>query len=406
MMHMLKKRTDRQPHAQARRARWPGAPSATIKQRMDPGSLRRRAAARPQRHRHQGPRLGARTRHHERHPRRRRGDPATTSTRSSPGRSPAPTNGWPPPAAPRPANRSRMSPPAATPNSRTPAPSTISRAAPAPSPASAPTCPTKVLTNADLEKMVDTTDEWITTRTGIKERRIAAQGRVHLRHGAPRPPRRAMKNGRRHGRPDRSHHRRHHHAGHAVSLHGLPGAAEDRRRAGPRRSTWRPPAPASSTRSRSAQQFIMSRTYDTVLVIGAEKLSSIVDWKDRNTCVLFGDGAGAAILQNRPDSHGLLTAVHGRGRRARRNCCCMPGGGSRCPATPESVDARLHYLRMEGKETFKTRRAGDVQRRPGSAAPLRGGHHQDQVRHPAPGQPAHHRRRGRTARAPRRTRCS
>ena len=60
-----------------------------------------------------------------------------------------------------------------------------------------------------------------------------------------------------------------------------------------------------------AQQFIMSRTYDTVLVIGAEKLSSIVDWKDRNTCVLFGDGAGAAILQNRPDAHGLLDRCHG-----------------------------------------------------------------------------------------------
>src|SRR6202041_642103 len=55
------------------------------------------------------------------------------------------------------------------------------------------------------------------------------------------------------------------------------------------------------------QQFIMSRTYNTVLVIGAEKLSSIVDWTDRNTCVLFGDGAGAAILQNRPNSHGIIS---------------------------------------------------------------------------------------------------
>jgi 3-oxoacyl-[acyl-carrier-protein] synthase-3 len=101
-----------------------------------------------------------------------------------------------------------------------------------------------------------------------------------------------------------------------------------------------------------AQQFIMSRTYDTVLVIGAEKLSSIVDWQDRNTCVLFGDGAGAAVLQNRPNSHGLLTAVMGAdGRRA--NLLHMPGGGSRCPATAESVAARQHFLRMEGKETFK-----------------------------------------------------
>src|SRR5205085_11723017 len=80
------------------------------------------------------------------------------------------------------------------------------------------------------------------------------------------------------------------------------------------------------------QQFIMSRTYNTVLVIGAEKLSSIVDWKDRNTCVLFGDGAGAAVLQNRPNTHGLLTACMGSdGTRA--DLLAMPGGGSRCPAT-------------------------------------------------------------------------
>jgi 3-oxoacyl-[acyl-carrier-protein] synthase-3 len=101
-----------------------------------------------------------------------------------------------------------------------------------------------------------------------------------------------------------------------------------------------------------AQQFIMSRTYDTVLVIGAEKLSSIIDWKDRNTCVLFGDGAGAAVLQNRPQAHGLLTAVMGAdGRKA--GLLFMPGGGSRCPANAESVAAGMHYLRMEGKETFK-----------------------------------------------------
>src|ERR1035441_10033888 len=91
------------------------------------------------------------------------------------------------------------------------------------------------------------------------------------------------------------------------------------------------------------QQFIMSRTYDTVLVIGAEKLSSIVDWQDRNTCVLFGDGAGAAVLQNRPNAHGLLTAVMGAdGRKA--ELLSMAGGGSRCPASVESVSARLHYL--------------------------------------------------------------
>ena len=100
------------------------------------------------------------------------------------------------------------------------------------------------------------------------------------------------------------------------------------------------------------QQFVMSRTYDTVLVIGAEKLSAITDWQDRNTCVLFGDGAGAAVLQNRENSHGLLTAVMGAdGGKA--NLLFMPAGGSRCPASKDSVDARMHFLRMEGKETFK-----------------------------------------------------
>ena len=102
-----------------------------------------------------------------------------------------------------------------------------------------------------------------------------------------------------------------------------------------------------------AQQFIMSRTYETVLVIGAEKLSSIIDWKDRNTCVLFGDGAGAAVLQNREQSHGLLTACMGAdGGKA--GLLSMPGGGSRCPATSDSLDNRLHYLRMDGKETYKS----------------------------------------------------
>jgi 3-oxoacyl-[acyl-carrier-protein] synthase-3 len=100
------------------------------------------------------------------------------------------------------------------------------------------------------------------------------------------------------------------------------------------------------------QQFIMSRTHNTVLVIGAEKLSTIVDWKDRNTCVLFGDGAGAAILQHRSDGHGLLTACMGSdGSQA--ELLCMPGGGSRCPASAESVSSGLHFLRMDGKETFK-----------------------------------------------------
>jgi 3-oxoacyl-[acyl-carrier-protein] synthase-3 len=100
------------------------------------------------------------------------------------------------------------------------------------------------------------------------------------------------------------------------------------------------------------QQFIASRACETVLVIGAEKLTSITNWKDRNTCVLFGDGAGAAILQNRPDSHGLLTTALGAdGSKA--GLLSMPGGGSRCPASAQTVLDQLHFLRMDGKETFK-----------------------------------------------------
>jgi len=210
--------------------------------------------------------------------------------------------------------------------------------------------PEKILTNAGLEKMVETSDEWITSRTGIKERRIAAKDEFTSDMAAKA-------------------------AGRAMKMAGVTAEQIDLIIV----ATITPDMPFPSTAClvqhkigakraaafdleaacsgfiyglEVAQQFIMSHTYDTVLVIGAEKLSSIVDWDDRNTCVLFGDGAGAAVLQNRPDAHGLLTAAMGAdGEKA--DLLFMPGGGSRCPATKESVDARLHYLRMEGKETFK-----------------------------------------------------
>jgi 3-oxoacyl-[acyl-carrier-protein] synthase-3 len=210
--------------------------------------------------------------------------------------------------------------------------------------------PARILTNAELEKMVDTTDEWITTRTGIKERRIAAEDEFTSDLGAE-AALRAMRK-----------------AGVSADQIDLVIVA-----------TITPDMPFPSTAclvqrkigaTRAAafdleaacagfiyaleigQQFIMSQTYNTVLVIGAEKLSTITDWKDRNTCVLFGDGAGAAILQNRPNSHGLLTAVMGAdGNNA--DLLFMPGGGSRCPASVESVNSRRHFLHMNGKETFK-----------------------------------------------------
>lgn len=210
--------------------------------------------------------------------------------------------------------------------------------------------PERIMTNADLEKMVDTTDEWITTRTGIRERRIAAPDEFTSDLGAN-AARRAMEK---------------------VGITGdliqliivatiTPDMTFPSTAAVIQQKIGAVNAAAFDIEAACSgfiyaleigQQFIMSRTYETVLVIGAEKLSSIINWKDRNTCVLFGDGAGAAVLQYRPGSHGLLTACMGAdGSKA--DLLNMPGGGSRCPATLESVSAGMHYLRMEGKETFK-----------------------------------------------------
>jgi 3-oxoacyl-[acyl-carrier-protein] synthase-3 len=210
--------------------------------------------------------------------------------------------------------------------------------------------PEKVLTNADLEKMVETSDEWITTRTGIKERRLAAPDQFTSDLGAQAALR-------------------------AMDMAGVTAAQIDliivasitpdmpfpntacliQQKIGARR------VPAFDIEAACSgflyalevgQSFITARTFETVLVIGAEKLSAITNWKDRNTCVLFGDGAGAAILQNRPLSHGLLTTALGADG-AKGELLSMPGGGSRRPATAQTIADGLHYLRMDGKETFK-----------------------------------------------------
>src|SRR5881409_1488668 len=210
--------------------------------------------------------------------------------------------------------------------------------------------PEGILTNADLEKIVDTSDEWITTRTGIKERRLAAKDEFTsdlATQAAIKAMQKASVTGDQLDLIIT-----------ATITPDMPFPSTSclvQQKLGARRAAAFDVEAACSGfiyGLEIAQQFIMSRTYDTVLVIGAEKLSSIVDWEDRNTCVLFGDGAGAAVLQNRPNAHGLLTAVMGAdGQKA--DLLFMPGGGSRCPATANSVASRLHYLRMEGKETFK-----------------------------------------------------
>ena len=210
--------------------------------------------------------------------------------------------------------------------------------------------PARVLANAELEKLVDTTDNWITSRTGIKERRIAAEGEgtSDLAYQA------ALKALANAGvRPDE------------VDLIIVATITPDmqfpstaclvQQKLGATRAAAFDLEAACSGFVYAldvAAHFVQSHTYNTVLVIGAEKMSSVVDWTDRSTCVLFGDGAGAAVLQNRPSAHGLLTTCLGAdGNKA--SLLELPAGGSKLPPSAATVAQRLHYLRMDGKETFK-----------------------------------------------------
>ena len=165
--------------------------------------------------------------------------------------------------------------------------------------------PSRILSNADLEKMVDTSDDWITSRTGIKERRIAAK-HEHTSDLAAKAAQLAMQ--RAAVSPEQ------------IDLIVVATITPDmpfpstacivQRKIGAARAVGFDIEAACSGflfALEIGQNFITSHTFETVLVIGAEKLSTITDWKERNTCVLFGDGAGAAILRHRPNSRGLLT---------------------------------------------------------------------------------------------------
>ena len=210
--------------------------------------------------------------------------------------------------------------------------------------------PERVLTNSDLEKMVDTTDEWIVTRTGIRERRIAAESELTSQMGA-RAALRAMDMARVKAAE--------------IDLIIVATVTPDtffpstachvQRQIGASNAACFDVSAACSGflyGIEIAQQFIANHTVNTVLVIGADKLSSIVNWEDRNTCVLFGDGAGAAILRYRPNSHGVITTFMGSDGNY-GDILHMPGGGCAVPITPENYHQRLNTLQMNGRETFK-----------------------------------------------------
>jgi len=210
--------------------------------------------------------------------------------------------------------------------------------------------PERILTNQELETMVETNDEWIVSRTGIRERRIAAQGQAtsDLAYEAAR-----------------------------IALHNAGLTAEDidliivatitpdmafpstacilQDKLGAKRAAAFDLSAACSGFIYSlanAANFIATGIYKYALVIGADALSTITDYTDRNTCVLFGDGAGAAVIGPVPEGRGFksfeLGADGGGGELLK-----IAAGGSRNPATHETVDGRLHYIYMAGSEVFK-----------------------------------------------------
>lgn len=210
--------------------------------------------------------------------------------------------------------------------------------------------PDRVLTNADVGKQLGKDGEWILSRTGIRERRIAAENEFTSDLAA-----RAA----------------------VCALNGANLSSKDLDLIIVATSTPDMLFPATACLVQKkidarrcaafdmkaggagflyalelGEQFIASHTFENVMVIGAEKLSTVVDWRDRISCVLFGDGAGAAILQHRPRSVGIMHSCLGsNGEKA--DLLSIAGGGSRVPASRESVAEGQHFLRMQGKEMFK-----------------------------------------------------
>jgi 3-oxoacyl-[acyl-carrier-protein] synthase-3 len=210
--------------------------------------------------------------------------------------------------------------------------------------------PERVLTNAELQNMVDTSDEWITTRTGIKQRRISDKDTAtsDIATGAAR---RAMDDA------------------------GITAQDLDLIIVATATPDMLFPSTAcivqSNLRAVNAaafdieaactgfiyglsvgEKFISTGDAKTVLVIGAETLSKLVDWDDRSTCVLFGDGAGAVVLRGVDDGSGLLSSVLGA-EGWKGHVLMLPAGGSRMPATHQTVEGRKHFIHMDGGEVFK-----------------------------------------------------
>ena len=222
--------------------------------------------------------------------------------------------------------------------------------------------PERLLTNADLEKLVDTSDEWIRTRTGIRQRHVVEPGTPTSAIAAKA-------------------------ANDALRRRGIGAEELDLIIVATVTPDMLFPATACLVQDRigakkawgfdvsaacsgfvyaltTGAQFVQTGAHRKVMVIGADVMTSIIDYKDRTTCVLFGDAAGAVILEPREDGSGILDFMH----EVDGSGACylnMPAGGSLRPATHETVDQGLHYIKQQGQHVFKyaVRKFADVSER-------------------------------------------
>lgn len=210
--------------------------------------------------------------------------------------------------------------------------------------------PDRILTNLDLEKMVDTSDEWITTRTGIKQRHIAADNEYTSTFATLAAERALQMAGVRADELD------------LIILATITPDFPFPATACLVQNNLKASKAAAYDISAACSGFIFGLTQANnaikqgtarkVLVIGAEVLSRIVDWTDRNTCLLFGDGAGAVVLEATQENRGVLsTHIHSDG--SHWELLYQPGCGNRNPAVQQTLDNRLTFLHMQGNEVFK-----------------------------------------------------
>lgn len=210
--------------------------------------------------------------------------------------------------------------------------------------------PERIMTNVDMEKIVDTSDEWIRSRTGIEQRHIADEDTA-TSDLATKAALRALEDANVSAEeidlilvatitPD-------------MLLPSTACIVQDN--IGAKKATCFDLGAACSGFLYGldvAKQFIATGVYNKILVIGAEAMSRILNWKDRNTCILFGDGAGAVVLGATEEGKGILSMVTGSDG-AGAKLLKVPAGGSRMPATIETVENALHTVQMDGSEVFK-----------------------------------------------------